>query len=303
NDFLKELKPEYSKKIASLGKRVMFLLDEKNFTPNVSIELDSEIVKKILDILISNSIKYTDKGYIKIGYKILNNNVMQFFVEDTGIGFDAAALTAINEKLLNVTAGGDSAQNIVDAAKLARSIDAKIRIDSQKDMGTTTYLSINIPVVVANDSHDNAATGSSQSTASSETSTTTKGNPTADLWKGKTILIAEDEVVNYMFLEVLFEDTGATLIHASDGQQAIDFAKEHPEIEIILMDIKMPNVNGLEATKAIKAFRPQIPIIAQTAYAMQDDEYKALQAGCNEYISKPIDANKLMGLMKKYLHY
>ncbi|GHT24431.1 hypothetical protein FACS189430_09330 [Bacteroidia bacterium] len=301
NDFLKELKPEYSKKITSLGKRVMFLLDEKNFTPNVSIELDSEIVKKILDVFIGNSIKYTDKGYVKISYKILDNNVMQLFVEDTGIGFDAAALTAINEKLSNVTAGGDSAQNLVDAAQLAQSIDAKIRIDSQKDMGTTTYLSINIQVVVTNDSNDSAATDSSQSTTSPETPKI-KSNPTADLWKGRTILIAEDEVVNYMFLEVLFEDTGATLIHASDGQQAIDLAKEHPEVELILMDIKMPNVNGLEATKAIKTFRPQTPVIAQTAYAMQDDEYKALQAGCNEYISKPIDANKLMGLMKKYLH-
>ncbi|MDR3094046.1 MAG: response regulator [Bacteroidales bacterium] len=300
NDFLKGLKPEYSKKIASSGKRVMFLLDEKNFTPNVSIELDCGIVKKILDMLVDNSVKYTDKGYIKIGYKILDNSMMQFFVEDTGIGFDAATLTTINDQLLNVTDDGDSAQNIVDAAKLAHSIDAKIQIDSQKDMGTTTCLSIHIQIVVTNDSNDSAA-GSSQSTTSSEPSKA-KRNPTADLWKDRTILIAEDEEVNYMFLEVLFEDTGATLIHASDGQQAVDLAKEHPEVELILMDIKMPNVNGLEATKAIKAFRPQIPIIAQTAYAMQDDEYKALQAGCNEYISKPIDANKLMGLVKKYLH-
>ncbi|MDR2848604.1 MAG: response regulator [Bacteroidales bacterium] len=303
NDFLKGLKPEYSKKITALGKRVMFLLDEKNFVPNVSIEVDSEIVKKIMDVLIGNSIKYTEKGYVKIGYKILDNDVIQFFIEDTGVGFSPAALTEMNEKLSNGLATGDNtAQNIIGAAKLAQSIDAKIHIDSQKDMGTTLYISINIQAVVASESNDNAATGSSQSTASSETSTKTKGNPVADLWKGRTILIAEDELVNYMFLEVLFEDTGATLIHASDGQQAIDFAKEHSEIELILMDIKMPNVNGLEATKAIKAFRPQIPVIAQTAYAMQDDEYKALQAGCNEYISKPIDANKLMGLMKKYLH-
>ena len=122
-----------------------------------------------------------------------------------------------------------------------------------------------------------------------------------DIWKGKTILIAEDEIVNYMFLEVLFEETGAVLVHAADGRLAIDAVKANPDINIVLMDIKMPNVNGLDATKQIKAIRPQLPIIAQTAYAMQDDEYKALQAGCNDYISKPIDANKLISLMKKYL--
>ena len=96
-------------------------------------------------------------------------------------------------------------------------------------------------------------------------------------------------------------DLGAVLIHAADGRLAIDAVKSNPEINVVLMDIKMPNINGLDATKQIKAIRPQLPIIAQTAYAMQDDEYKALQAGCNAYISKPIDANKLISLMKKYL--
>jgi CheY-like chemotaxis protein len=128
-----------------------------------------------------------------------------------------------------------------------------------------------------------------------------KTNSMDNIWNGKTILIAEDEIVNYMFLEVLFEETGATLIHAADGLQAIDAVRANPDIKIVLMDIKMPNVNGLDATRQIKAIRPQLPVIAQTAYAMQDDEYKALQAGCNDYISKPIDANKLISLMKKYL--
>jgi CheY-like chemotaxis protein len=176
----------------------------------------------------------------------------------------------------------------------------KMRIDSQQGMGTTVYFSIDYqPVNVEGDVEDIQSKSISQ--PHKETPVQAKATSINDIWKGKTILIAEDEIVNYMFLEVLFEETGAILSHAADGRQAIDAVKANPDINIVLMDIKMPNINGLDATRQIKAIRPQLPVIAQTAYAMQDDEYKALQAGCNDYISKPIDANKLISLMKKYL--
>ncbi|MDR0713442.1 MAG: response regulator [Bacteroidales bacterium] len=301
NDFLKGLKPEYSKRIATLGKRIIFLLDERKFLPYIAVNLDFVAVKKILDVLIDNSIKFTDKGYIKVGYNVTRNNVLQFFIEDTGIGFDPETLSGMNALFSGVeTETVDKPQTLLEANKLVQSINGKLRIESQKDMGTSIFFSITLPSIDLGDENESAS--ARRNGTLSGGGQKSKANPTNNIWKERTILIAEDELVNYMFLEVLFEDTGATLIHASDGQQAIDLAKTHPEVELILMDIKMPNVNGLDATRAIKAFRPQTPIIAQTAYAMQDDEYKALQAGCNEYISKPIDANKLLSLMKKYLH-
>ncbi len=302
NDFLKELKAEYSKYIASQNKRIMFLLDERNFLPSISVKIDTDSLKKVLDILVSNAVKYTDKGYIKVGYRILENNLLQFFVEDTGTGFEPVVL----EEMIKFLAGDsssfdDNAQNLSGVNKMVKSQGGKVRIDSQQSMGTTVHFSLNFqPVNISENSEDDQGEGTNKQ-AGKEMSPHAKNNTLNDIWKNKTILIAEDEIVNYMFLEVLFEETGATLIHAADGRQAIDAVKANPNINIILMDIKMPNVNGLEATKEIKTIRPQLPVIAQTAYAMQDDEYKALQAGCNDYISKPIDANKLISLMKKYL--
>ncbi|MDR1672947.1 MAG: response regulator [Bacteroidales bacterium] len=298
NDFLKGLKPEYGKLIASFGKRIMFLLDEKNLLPNISVEIDKDSIRKILDALVDNSAKYTEKGYIKLGYRVLESDVLQFFVEDTGLGIDAATLEKLNDKLSRtVAAVVTDVRNLTEASQLAKTINGKIKIESQKDMGTTVYLSVNLPTISLNQNEEKQE----KTGILPESSRKHKQDAKQDVWRGKTILIVEDELVNYLFLEVLLEETGAILIHASDGQQAINFAKNTPEINLILMDIKMPNVNGLDATKEIKSFRPQVPVIAQTAYAMQDDEYKALQAGCNEYISKPIDANKLIGMMQKYL--
>ena len=302
NDFLKGLKAEYSKLIASQGKRIMLLLDERNFMPNLSIYIDGNSLKSIFNVVVSNSIKYTNKGYIKLGYRVLENSVLQFFVEDTGAGFEPVILEEMTK--IFASDGSDSGktgENLPGVNHLVKTMGGKIRIESQQGMGTTVFVSVDFkPENVANAAAESAPSESVAAQTPKE-SPQAKANTMNNIWDGKTILIAEDEIVNYMFLEVLFEETGAKLIHAADGRLAIEAVKAHPEINIVLMDIKMPNINGLDATKQIKVLRPQLPVIAQTAYAMQDDEYKALQAGCNAYISKPIDANKLINLMKKYL--
>ena len=301
NDFLKELKLEYSKSIASQTRRIMFLLDERNFIPNLSVYIDTETVKSVFGILIPNAVKCTEKGYIKVGYRVLENNLLQFFVEDTGNGFEPAKLEAMTNIFTSSEINsGDTVENLADVNRLVKAMGGKIRIDSQQGMGTTVYFSTDYKPINVESSETDTHTENVSPTRK-ESPTQAKTNSINNIWKGKTILIAEDEIVNYMFLEVLFEETGAVLTHAADGRQAIDAVKNNPDINIVLMDIKMPNINGLDATRQIKSIRPQLPVIAQTAYAMQDDEYKALQAGCNDYISKPIDANKLIGLMKKYL--
>jgi len=301
NDFLKELKAAYGKQISAQPKRIMFLLDERNFVPNLSVYTDREMLESIFGVLFNNALKYTEKGYIKIGYRILENNILQFFVEDTGSGFDPQVLEEMTKLFASSDSGaGDNMSNLADVNRLVKAMGGKMRIDSQQGMGNTTYFSVEYkPASVEGVAEDQQAENAVAKTHTE--SSAQKNNSINNIWKGKTILIAEDEIVNYMFLEVLFEETGAILIHASDGKVAIDTVKANPDIHLVLMDIKMANINGLDATRQIKAIRPQLPVIAQTAYAMQDDEYKALQAGCNDYISKPIDANKLINLMKKYL--
>lgn len=119
-------------------------------------------------------------------------------------------------------------------------------------------------------------------------------------WSNKKILIAEDEASNYRYLEMVLTKTKATLVWARNGLEAIELCKEH-EPDLILMDIKMPKMDGLEATKEIKKNYPEIPVIAQTAFAMENDEHLSLEAGCNAYLSKPIKANLLIQTLSNFI--
>ncbi|PXY02852.1 response regulator [Marinifilum breve] len=119
-------------------------------------------------------------------------------------------------------------------------------------------------------------------------------------WSEKTILIAEDVESNYLFLEEVIGRTGANILWATNGQHAVDMFTQN-EIDLILMDIQMPLLNGFDATRAIKKINPKVPVISQTAYAMAEDRGKSIAAGCDDYISKPISSQKLLSLIDKYL--
>jgi len=108
-------------------------------------------------------------------------------------------------------------------------------------------------------------------------------------WTGFTILIVEDNFISFKLLEVLLRNTFVKILHADNGQKAIDMVKDNPLISLVLMDIQLPILNGYLATKEIKKLRPELPVIAQTANTMDDDKLKCIQAGCNDYITKPID--------------
>jgi len=120
-------------------------------------------------------------------------------------------------------------------------------------------------------------------------------------FSGKKILIAEDEKTNYLFLEALLKRTNATLIWAETGRNALEAVQNDSNIDIVLMDIKMPEMNGYEATNEIKKIRPQLPIIAQTAYALAGEKEKILSAGCDDYLSKPIMGKVLLEKIDNFL--
>jgi two-component system, cell cycle response regulator DivK len=120
-------------------------------------------------------------------------------------------------------------------------------------------------------------------------------------WDCKKILIAEDEETNFLFIEAILEDTKAILLWAKSGTEVIHLFKENNDIDLILMDIKMPEMDGLTATKKIREMNSHVPIIAQTAYAMSEDKNKCLKAGCNDYLTKPINHRLLLSTIDKYL--
>jgi len=118
---------------------------------------------------------------------------------------------------------------------------------------------------------------------------------------GKSILIAEDEEINYLFLDELLRASKAIVFWAQNGQEAVDIMLQHPEIDLILMDIKMPKLSGYEATRIIKENNSTVKIIATTAYAFIEDKEKALSVGCDSYVSKPINVKVLVNEIRKAL--
>lgn len=120
-------------------------------------------------------------------------------------------------------------------------------------------------------------------------------------WQDRSILIAEDEDSNFKYLQIVLRQTRVTIHRARNGHEAIRLLGEHPQTDLVLMDIKMPEMDGLEATRKIRGFNRSIPIIALTAYAMSDDREISLQAGCNEYISKPVRKSRIFSVLSRYL--
>jgi len=116
------------------------------------------------------------------------------------------------------------------------------------------------------------------------------------------ILIAEDVESNFLYLNAVLSKIKANIIWAKNGREAIELFKQHNDIDLILMDLQMPEMNGYEATKVIKSINPSIPVIAQTAFAMAEDRTKALDAGCDEYLAKPIRSKDLLNIVERFLH-
>lgn len=120
-------------------------------------------------------------------------------------------------------------------------------------------------------------------------------------WKDKVILIAEDEKINFLFLKSVFQDNGAEILWAKNGKEVIEICRNHKKIDLVLMDIQMPETDGLNATQHIKSENPSLPVIAQTAYSTDDDRNKALEAGCDDFLAKPVRPGNLMATVERYL--
>ncbi len=120
-------------------------------------------------------------------------------------------------------------------------------------------------------------------------------------WQGKTILVVEDDHINFSYLDALLKPTMARVYHAERGEDAIELCRKISFVNIVLMDIRLPGMTGLEATRQLISFRKDMVVIAQTAYAEDRDREAAFAAGCSEFIAKPIRANEMLELIRKHL--
>lgn len=252
------------------------------------IYTDQNRLNQILTNLLSNAFKFTEKGKISFGYHVAGS-ALNFYVEDSGIGIPHDMKGVIFEPFRQVEGKlvreyGGTGLGLSISKKLTNLLGGKMSLESEENKGSRFEFTLpfNRPRVKL-----------PSKIKSKQTQNSIKYNI-----KDICLLIAEDDEVNFLFYKS-FLGSRLKLIRAKDGQEAINIAKHDSSIDIILMDVKMPQISGYEAMREIRKFKPDIPIIVQTAYAMPDDKQKALDNGADDYISKPINRQHLLEKIKK----
>ncbi len=297
HQLLNELHSKYSNLLILNNKEHIQLTLKKELTdPNVYLFTDGNRLMQIFSNLLDNAFKYTTNGTIEFGYKIKNDPffkqqpLIEFYVKDTGRGIEKTERENIFERFRKIEKNKNklyqgTGLGLSIAKNLVEMLNGKIYLDSEQGKGSIFHFVL--PFIKTNE----------YETLNSNSSTLSFTHD----WHDKTILIAEDEEFNFKYLTLLFEKTNAKILHAKTGQEVIDICKNIEKIDLILMDIKMPEINGRDAALEIKKFNKDIPIIAQTAYDYWDIENSKLENGIDDYISKPILSEELLNVLVKYL--
>ena len=270
------------------NRNLKLVLDTPEKPDDFLLHSDPEICQKILSHFLDNAIKFTEKGTISFGFRN-NTDKLEFHVRDTGIGIGNESFITIFDRFAKENAGQykvseGSGLGLSISKGMSEAIGARIRLESEPGAGSTFFL--DIPLKKLN-------TGTLSVNAKSEL---------VKAMAGSKILVAEDDDTNFFYLNALLvRETQATILHASNGIEAINHFKNNPDIKLILMDIKMPEMDGFEATRQIRLLSSRVPIIAITAYAMSGDEDRILAAGCDSYLSKPINRKSLFEKIEEYM--
>jgi hypothetical protein len=251
---------------------------------SIVIDTDEEKLKRIFNNIISNALKFTDKGSITIFCEEKTDHI-RFNVSDTGVGIDSDESELIFQRFRQADGSiarkkGGAGLGLAISKGLVELLGGTIGFESEPGVGTT--FTFTLP-------YNKEAT-------IVERVIPVKGTDNSDT----TILIVEDGEFNRYYLKELLSKQNYSLMFSENGEDAIEICKSSPEIDLVLMDIKLPGIDGFEATRVIKEYRPDLIVIAQTAYAMASDRVIAVEAGCDDYISKPIDAEKLLKMLKSY---
>jgi len=263
----------------------------KNTLPSKEaiIKTDNEKVYGIMTNLIKNAIKFTYEGSIEFGYE-KKGNYLEFFVKDTGVGIPKNQKELIFERFRQ---GSESHNRGYEGSGLGLSIaksyvemlGGEIWVESEEGKGSIFYFTIPYNAV----SEEKIEIINAVSAEHKEVQL-----------KNLKILIVEDDEISYSFLTRILQKISYEVLHAITGVEAVEACRDNPDLDLVLMDIRMPVMDGNEATHQIRQFNKDVIIIAQTAYGFSSDREKSIEAGCNDYISKPINKTLLYELIKKH---
>jgi len=249
---------------------------------NPSIRTDRTKFRQVLDNLLSNAVKFTHSGRIIFRCSIKDGFILAE-IEDTGIGIEKELQGVVFERFRQVETsfsrqyGGTGLGLSITKAYIEK-MGGGLHLTSE--LGKGSVFSFRIPY----------------KPVKNEERTERREPKRAELKKDITVLVVEDEEINWLYLNEILKKKVKT-INAVNGKQAMDLIKKHPEISVVLMDIKLPDINGLELTGMIKNFNSNLKVIAQTAFALAGDREKAFEAGCSGYITKPVDKEELLKLI------
>ncbi len=287
DELVKEVYDKYEN-IAQQKKIEIRLFNPVTEKGNV-INSDRVFITKILSELIDNAIKYTKEGHVHIGFEFLSDEI-ELFVEDTGMGISEEALPDIYEPFTQQDSSSTRKYDgngcgLTVVRGLVDLLNGNIHVKSQKDIGTKFV--IHLP--------------NKQPKTQVESEFKPNVVDQSIVANLPTILLAEDENLNILYTKQIFKNKKYTLLFAKNGLEAVEIARETPGLALILMDIKMPVMDGLEATKQIRTFNSSLPIIAVTAYAGSDHHELCLSAGCNDYVSKPFEPKEFFELIDRLI--
>ncbi len=249
-------------------------------------------LKQILLNILNNAIKFTPSGSIEFGYFLVEaNKYITFYIKDSGIGIPFVKLETIFERFSKVAdiktkhyRGTGLGLSI--ALKLTQMLGGNIKVESEERKGSIFYVSF--PYLRLNRLLPEVKQPLTEETKLS--------------LEGRVVLITEDVDWNFHYLEILLGSVaGAKILWAKNGIEAVSICRDHPEIDLILMDLQMPEMNGYDATKLIKEFRPELPVIAQSAYAMNDEQELSISVGCSAFIAKPFTKKQLFDTISEVL--
>jgi signal transduction histidine kinase/CheY-like chemotaxis protein len=289
NSLLDNLLLAFENEKARLDKKEIDLILEKLLPDNTFILCDNVRLTQILNNLIGNALKFTEKGHIKFGYRIKDKEML-FYVEDTGKGIAKQNQDIIFERFRQEEEStsrsyGGAGLGLPISKGLIEIMGGKIWVESEEGKGSKFYFTLPDPII-NNSEFDN-----------SETLDLSKDYD----FKGKTILIAEDVPENFELIKIMLRHHNINLILAVNGSVAVEIFEANKDISLVLMDIRMPIMNGFEATRIIKSINPSMPVVALTAHAFSEEKALCYEAGCNDFISKPLDKGILLLTLDKFL--
>ena len=293
NKMLLDLFETFTNKIKTQNREGVELhIKTENKNLDFTIHSDFIRLQQILSNLIDNALKFTEKGFVEFGYSIENikgQSVIIFYVKDTGIGLTKDQQTHIFKRFTKAETNREklyvgTGLGLAISKSLVNLLGGDIWVDSEINRGSTFYFTIPYIEIL-------------EKTEVADKKEVVINNFE---WPGKTILIVEDIDSHYKLLHTFLSKSKVKLLRAENGEIAVEMCEKY-DIDLILSDIKMPVMNGLEATRLIKKHKPDLPIIAQTAYTMPEDMGMGKESGCNAYISKPINGAKLLSLLNEFL--